>query len=87
MSVINDTGSQQGGVKKEKNETVEVIKALLEQNGIISDLRKDPNLKEPLLKIVILLLKEYPYTRSAEHADKLNKMHTQVEKTIVPNKS
>lgn len=63
--------------------------ALFERKGIFSYLKQNPAIKEDLIRVLNILLIEYPFTRSVKHIELLRKsfQNTQINRVeIIPNK-
>ena len=61
------------------------IRNLLKQKGILKDLQSDPSIKESLIAVANLHLKEYPFTRKTDHARNLAAAKTIPDHNIIPN--
>lgn len=62
--------------------------ALFERKGIFSYLKQNPGIKEDLIRILNILLIEYPFTRSVKHVENLRKSfeNTHIHRVeIIPN--
>jgi len=62
--------------------------ALFERKGIFSYVKQNPGIKDELIRILNILLIEYPFTRSVKHVEKLRKSFesTHVNRIeIIPN--
>jgi len=79
--IIENNGQLQAGGTLNVN----TVFQLLEQRGICSALRANPALKEPMMTSLRLYLKEYPFTRSRAHVQRLHTQQVPSQMKIIPN--
>ena len=80
-NLIDNNGIQTGDSLKKNT-----INQIFLQNGVnISELTKDPQMKERLMTSLNVLLKEYPLTRGRKHVIELLATKTEAPKIIIPN--
>jgi hypothetical protein len=74
------------GVKAGDSLKTNTLNQVFLQNGVnLSELCKDPQMKDRLLTSLNVLLKEYPLTRGRNHVFELLATKTEAPKEIIPN--
>jgi hypothetical protein len=74
------------GVKAGDSLKTNTLNQVFLQNGVnLSELCKDPQMKDRLLTSLNVLLKEYPLTRGRNHVIELLATKTETPKGVIPN--
>ena len=85
VAMVNTVVEGQGQSLKKGPESLDrqALMALFDRQGILGALKRDPSLKEVILRITHQLLKEYPFMPNPNHGKRLKETESFPE--IIPN--